>query len=130
MSLTDYIEKKRLEREKEVRNKIRKEKLSTFAKIITGAGLGASLGVLFAPKSGKETREDIANATKDGANYVVENVNNAVNAVKEKGLELKNTVNEKYEEFSNRNMTELSPESDEIFKEQKDETKDNSCCKE
>ena len=46
---------------KEIRNKMRKERVKTFAKIITGASLGASLGILFAPKSGKETRKDIKN---------------------------------------------------------------------
>jgi gas vesicle protein len=31
-----------------------------------GVGVGAVLGILFAPKSGKETREDIAGAVNDG----------------------------------------------------------------
>jgi hypothetical protein len=32
---------------------------------LTGGVVGAALGVLFAPKSGKETREDIARAVED-----------------------------------------------------------------
>ena len=66
MSLTKYIEQRRIEREREVRRKIRNEKLSSLAKVAAGAAVGAGIGILFAPKSGKETREDIAKATKEG----------------------------------------------------------------
>ena len=34
-------------------------KKSGLAKFLIGAGIGASLGILFAPKSGKETRADL-----------------------------------------------------------------------
>ena len=74
MSLTKYIEQRRIEREREVRRKIRNEKLSSLAKVAAGAAVGAGIGILFAPKSGKETREDIAKATKEGVEYVSENV--------------------------------------------------------
>ena len=108
MSLVKYIEQRRLEKEREVRRKIRKEKLTSAAKIAAG------VGILFAPKSGKETREDIVKATKEGVGYVSENVNCAVKAVAEKAREVKEAVGEKYDNFANRNMTEISPEVDEI----------------
>ncbi len=38
-----------------------KEKKSGVGKFVLGAALGASLGLLFAPKSGKETRKDLKN---------------------------------------------------------------------
>ena len=114
MSLTKYIEQRRLEREREVRRKIRKEKLSNAAKITVGAAVGAGIGILFAPKSGKETREDIVKATKDGVEYVSENVNNAVKVVADKAKEVKEAVEEKYDDFTNRNMTEISPEVEEM----------------
>ena len=100
MSLVKYIEQRRLEKEREVRRKIRKEKLTSAAKIAAGVAVGAGVGILFAPKSGKETREDIVKATKEGVGYVSENV--------------KEAVGEKYDNFANRNMTEISPEVDEI----------------
>ena len=40
MSLTKYIEQRRIEREREVRRKIRNEKLSSLAKVAAGAAVG------------------------------------------------------------------------------------------
>ena len=97
MSLAKYIEQRRIEKEREVRRKIRKERLSTVAKVVAGATVGAGVGILFAPKSGKETREDIVNATKDGVEYVSENVNNAVKIVADKAKEVKEVAVEKYD---------------------------------
>lgn len=114
MSLAKYIEQRRIEKEREVRRKIRREKTATAAKLVAGAAVGAGVGILFAPKSGKETREDIVKATKDGVEYVSENVNNAVKAVSEKAKGVKEVVEEKYENFTNRHMTEISPEDEEI----------------
>ena len=34
-------------------------KKSGFGKLLAGVGIGAALGLLFAPKSGKETREEL-----------------------------------------------------------------------
>jgi gas vesicle protein len=34
---------------------------------LVGLGVGAGLGLLFAPKSGETTRGDVADAVKDGA---------------------------------------------------------------
>ena len=89
-------------------------RLSSLAKVAAGAAVGAGIGILFAPKSGKETREDIAKATKEGVEYVSENVNNAVKVVADKAKEVKEAVGEKYDNFANRNMTEISPESKEM----------------
>lgn len=36
-----------------------KEKKSGFGKFLLGAGIGVGLGILFAPKSGKETRKEL-----------------------------------------------------------------------
>jgi gas vesicle protein len=37
---------------------------------VAGLGLGALLGVLYAPKSGRETREEIISYAKEGTEYV------------------------------------------------------------
>jgi gas vesicle protein len=41
-----------------------------FGWFLAGLGLGALVGVLYAPKSGRETREDILTSAKDGTEYV------------------------------------------------------------
>lgn len=42
------------------------------ASVATGAAIGAAGGVLFAPQSGRETREDIANKVVDTKDAVVD----------------------------------------------------------
>ena len=37
---------------------------------IMGVGVGAALGILFAPKPGEETREDLRRRADDGREYV------------------------------------------------------------
>ena len=41
-----------------------------FGWFLAGLGIGALVGILYAPKSGKETREDIVATAKDGTEYV------------------------------------------------------------
>lgn len=41
-----------------------------FAWFLAGLGLGAVIGVLYAPKSGAETRQDIMNAADEGRDFV------------------------------------------------------------
>jgi gas vesicle protein len=40
--------------------------------LLIGAGIGATIALLFAPKSGKELRGDIADATRKGIDYTKE----------------------------------------------------------
>lgn len=42
-----------------------KKKRSGFGKFLAGAAIGAGLGILFAPKKGSETREDLKRAIDD-----------------------------------------------------------------
>jgi len=37
---------------------------------LAGLGIGAAVGVLYAPKSGKETRDDIVKYAQEGSDYV------------------------------------------------------------
>ena len=41
-----------------------------FAWFLAGLGLGAVIGVLYAPKSGAETRQDILDAADEGREFV------------------------------------------------------------
>ena len=40
-------------------------KKSGLGKLLAGIGIGAGLGILFAPKSGKETRTDLEEETTE-----------------------------------------------------------------
>lgn len=46
------------------------DKSSGFAWFLAGLGIGALAGILYAPKAGKETREDIARGAREGTEYL------------------------------------------------------------
>ena len=81
MILTKWYEKRKKEKQ-------RKLKIQTAKKILIGTAAGSVSGLLggllFSPKSGKETREDIANSSKE-----------ITNNIKEKTIELKETIDNK-----------------------------------
>ena len=67
--------------------------------LVAGGAIGAGLALLFAPKSGKETREDISNATakgieqaKDFSANVSEKAKNAYTQVQTKAQETYSTA--------------------------------------
>jgi gas vesicle protein len=41
-----------------------------FVLLLAGLGIGAAVGILCAPKSGRETREDIAQDAREGKDYL------------------------------------------------------------
>ena len=45
-------------------------KLQGAAWFLAGLGVGALIGVLYAPKSGRETREDLAQGAREGSEYL------------------------------------------------------------
>jgi len=81
MILTKWYEKRKKEKQ-------RKLKIQTAKKILIGTAAGSVSGILggilFSPKSGKETRQDIANSSKE-----------LTNNIKEKTIELKENINDK-----------------------------------
>ncbi|HYL97503.1 MAG TPA: YtxH domain-containing protein, partial [Blastocatellia bacterium] len=54
-----------------------------FGFLLIGAGIGAALALLFAPKSGREFRGDIADAGKQGLDTAGERVKRASDAASE-----------------------------------------------
>jgi gas vesicle protein len=47
---------------------------NSFMWFLAGLGLGAAIGILYAPKAGRETREDIRQCAEDGRDFVVNRV--------------------------------------------------------
>ncbi len=45
-------------------------KANGIAWFLAGLGVGALVGILYAPKSGRETREDIASGAREGTEYL------------------------------------------------------------
>jgi gas vesicle protein len=47
-----------------------KSQVGEFGWFLLGLGVGAAVGVLYAPKSGNETREDLFQGAKEGGEYL------------------------------------------------------------
>jgi gas vesicle protein len=45
-------------------------KINGLAWFVAGLGVGALVGILYAPKSGRETREDLAKGAREGTEYL------------------------------------------------------------
>lgn len=60
-----------------------KDNSNSFMWFLAGLGFGALLGVLYAPRSGRETREAILNTAQEGKEYL-----------KKRGLDARDTVNQ------------------------------------
>ncbi len=61
-----------------------------LAWFLAGLGVGALVGILYAPKSGRETREDIASGASEGTEYLRARTRQAaeeVSAIVDKGKE-------------------------------------------
>jgi gas vesicle protein len=76
---------------------------------LAGLGVGALVGILYAPKSGRETREVIANGTREGAEYLrartqqaAERVSTLVDKGKEQAGEYVDRGRAQWEEFVER----------------------------
>lgn len=54
---------------------------SGFSWFLAGLGLGALIGVLYAPKSGRETREDLMTSAREGTEYLKQKSRDAVDTV-------------------------------------------------
>ena len=93
MSIYDLINKKK---------KKQKAKMVKTATLTAALGVtaGATAGVLFAPKSGKETREDIANKSSDTIDKLVKKTKATKAAISKKVSEGKKDVSTAKEKIS------------------------------
>jgi gas vesicle protein len=64
-------------------DRIEDEMSSTLAWFLTGAIIGATVAILFAPKTGKETRRFISDKTQQGREAVAETGKDIVDTSKE-----------------------------------------------
>ena len=79
--------------------------------LIIGGGIGAVIALLFAPKSGKELREDIADASRKGlekgkeaASQLQERAGEYYETGRERASELYQTAQDKAAEYSDKAM--------------------------
>jgi gas vesicle protein len=64
-----------------------------FLFFLAGAGIGAVVALLLAPKSGRETREIIARTASDGRDFIASKVSEGRNLVEEKSRKLGDDFN-------------------------------------
>lgn len=102
MSIADYIEDRARAKQREIKYEIWKAKNHDSRMRTQGALLGAlvgvSAGILLAPKSGKETREDIGEAFDE-----------TIRTVKETSADLVDNAKDSYEDIKYRAYTDLEP---------------------
>lgn len=100
MKLVDMLnEKKRRER--------KQQQMDTAKKVAIGSVIGAMTGILLAPKSGKETREDIANKSKEAAETTKKSVKESVETMKNVQGKVTEDVKDKLKDFKDRDMFEV-----------------------
>jgi gas vesicle protein len=68
-----------------------------FGTFLVGAGFGAILALLFAPRSGDETRDLIAEKTQQGRDYIVEKTKQFKNKAQDLGQNAKDQVQQAVE---------------------------------
>lgn len=111
MGIADYLEQKNKERVRRARAEDAK-KISLG--VIIGAAVGASAGLLLAPKSGTETREDLGNAAKDAAETVKIKTGQAVDTVKAKTDDVVIKAKNFYSERIDSKLTNIGTVADEV----------------
>ncbi len=92
-----------------------------LAWFLAGLGVGALVGVLYAPKSGRETREDIASGAREGAEYLrqrsrqaAENVSTMVDKGKQQVGEYVDRGRAQWEEFVERGKNLVSDQTSRV----------------
>lgn len=112
MSIYKLIEKKKREQKKKAN--IKKAKVVGITSIL-GISAGAAMGMLLAPKSGKETRTDIINKSKDVKSTLstkTKNIKNNINdTISQKKSDISDAKTKITEYLANRKNTVNNDES-------------------
>ncbi|MBZ5629208.1 MAG: YtxH domain-containing protein [Acidobacteriia bacterium] len=72
---------------------------SSFLWFLTGLGIGAAIGVLYAPKSGRETRETLVGKAEEGRELVLERAQRAREQANEWVDKGRDVLNQQKEQF-------------------------------
>ena len=96
-----------------------------FGKFLVGIGVGAGLGLLFAPKKGEETREDLLNKLKEYADKVKNTTPNeakdiVMKKVNELEKEIKDLDKEKVMKIAKEKSDDIKAKADELVEFAKD----------
>jgi len=74
--------------------------ISKGSYFLLGLGIGSTIGILFAPKSGEETREYLAQKTRKGTEYAREKAQELKNGAEDVIQRGKNAFTKKQEEIA------------------------------
>ena len=88
-------------------------KKSGMGKFLAGLGIGAGLGILFAPKSGKETRKELK---KKMDNFIVALKDIDINEVKDEFLNKLDEIKNELEDLDKEKVIKIAQEKAEILK--------------
>lgn len=73
------------------------EERSGFGYFLLGLGIGVAAGILWAPKSGEETRQLISDKAGEGADYLKARAQEGTDYVRQRADDLKQSASDLYE---------------------------------
>ena len=88
-----------------------------FSWFLAGLGAGALLGVLFAPKAGREMRDDLVSGAREGSDYIRQRSREAagqVNQYVDRSREYVDKGRAQWDDFVNRGRRYVNDQSDKV----------------